>query len=274
MPYKGIDVSKWQENIDWLKVKESGINFALIRAAYGEYTDTKFKQHIAGAISSGIDVGVYVYSIAKTKEKAAAEAKHVLELIKPYKITMPIVFDIESEEANSLSNAERTNLCIAFCQKIEQAGYYAMIYANRNWLENKLNYEKIKCYDIWLAEWRKKALWKGKHGIWQYGTEKINGIGICDTNISYKNYPEIIKNANLNNLSKEQVHKKPNKIDNKIKIGQKIHYKGPVQYSSWGVGSKPIHVDGTYTIQKIIPNRKYGVLIDKIGWIAEKDIKQ
>ncbi len=361
---KGIDVSIWQPNINWVKVKNAGIKFAILRGAYGTYKDTKFDEHIKGAQSQGIDVGVYVYSIASTIAEAEKEAEFILDVIKPYRLTYPVIYDIEDEKQSKLSVKARTDLCISFCEKIENAGYYAMIYANKYWLETKLEYERLKVYDIWLAQWTDEPTWSGNYGIWQTGQQIIDGIGNCDTNISYKNYAEIIASAKLNNLAEnntpvvtppqkeETVNIPPNassglgsialktKVSIKsgsvwggltsargqaisispeyiydvvqigihhgvteallqpinswvavsslinrtstiskplpvkaLAVGSKVRYKGYVQYSSWGTGGKPIYVDGTFTVRQLIKGRAYGVLIDQLGWISEKDAK-
>lgn len=347
---KGIDVSIWQPNIDWVKVKNAGIKFAILRGAYGTSKDTKFDEHIKGAQSQGLDVGVYVYSIASTIAEAEKEATFILDVIKPYKITYPIMFDIEDDKQAVLDKKTRTDLCVAFCEKIENAGYYAMIYANKHWLETKLDYNTLKVYDIWLAQWADKPTWTGNYGIWQTGQEYVDGIGNCDVDIAYKDYAEIIKASKLNNLGDnntptvpggagsivvgskvsiglgavwggltsvrgQAIKISPNYIYDvtqlgvhkgvseallqpinswvavkslilrsggssssaqpvkSLTVGVKVRYKGNVQYSSWGTGGKPIYVDGTFTVRQIIKGRAYGVLIDQLGWIAEKDAK-
>ena len=268
MTFRGVDVSKWQPKIDWVKVKNSGISFAILRAAYGTSKDSKFTTHIKNALAQGINVGVYVYSLATTVTEAVEEADNVLKLVEPYKISYPIIIDMESEELSGLTNKQRTDIGIAFCERIENAGYYASIYANKYWLETKLDYERLKPYDVWLAQWSKEASWEGNYGIWQYGQADVDGIGNCDCNIAYRDYPGIITKAGLNKLGSN----KPNSPAPVLQIGSRVRYKGSVQYSSWGIG-KPIQVNGTFTVKRIIKNRKYGVQINKLGWIAEKDCK-
>lgn len=257
MTTKGIDVSKWQTKIDWAKVKASGIQFAIIRAGYMQKEDAKFKTHIAGALAQGINVGVYCYAKAKTPAEAVAEANHILTLIKPFKVTYPVFYDLEDAELLPLTNSQRTDIAIAFCEQIENAGYYAGIYANKNWLENLLEYNRLKPYDVWLAQWAKEPSWNGGYGVWQYGQAEVDGVGNCDCNLAYRDYPTIISEKGLNNCATKT-----------LAAGAKVRYKGKVQFSSWGIG-KPIQVNGTFTVRKIIKNRKYGVQIDKLGWVAE-----
>lgn len=201
--FKGIDISHWQPEIDWKKVQEFGVDFAIIRASNGLTKDRCFDDHMENAKAHGINTGAYCYARASTIEQAEAEAKFVLQLIRKHTLTYPVCYDMESTELMVLDKNLRTDIAIAFCDKIEKAGYYAMIYTNKDWLENRLDYSKLKRFDIWLAQWRSSPTWKGSFGIWQYGLAEIDGIGICDGNTSYRNYPEIIKRAGLNNPNKD-----------------------------------------------------------------------
>lgn len=259
MSFKGIDISKYQKNIDWKKVKASRVSFAIIRCSYSTHTDKLFKKHITNALKNSINVGVYCYSEAKNVEQAINEANHVLELIKPYELTYPVCYDMESDNLASLSNKERTDIAIAFAETIEKAGYYVCIYANKNWLCNMFDRQSIKAYDIWLAEWNDKPFYDGNFGIWQTGLGFVDGIGECDCDIAYKNYPEIIKALNIRN-----------NVNKQIKIGSKVKFKGYVHGSSFGLGNK-FYISGTFSVNNVIPNRKYGVLVNNLGWVAEKD---
>lgn len=199
MSKKGIDVSTWQKNIDWQAVKSSGIDFAMVRSGYGRggknQIDDKFKDNIIGAQKAGLDVGVYHYSYAKSVNDAIVEAEFCLSIINGYKLTYPVAFDIEDNSMKNLSKRELTDICKAFCNKIEQEGYYASIYANVDWLNNYLySDELLNRYDLWLAQWDTQI--PGFDcGIWQYSSNgSVNGInGRVDLNIAYKDYPSIIK---------------------------------------------------------------------------------
>ena len=259
MSFKGIDISKYQTDIDWKKVKANGVKFAIIRCSYSIYTDKLFKKHITEAIKNSIDVGVYCYCKALNAKQAISEANHVLELIRPYNITYPVCYDMESDSLASLTNKERTDIAIAFAETIEQAGYYVSIYTSKNWLCNMFDMQSLSRYDIWLAEWKDKPTYKGNFGMWQKGLETVNGIGKCDCDIAFKNYPEIIRSLNIrNNTNKE------------IKIGSKVKYKGYVHGSSFGLGNK-FYVNGIFSVNNVIHNRKYGILINNLGWVAEKN---
>lgn len=209
---KGIDVSKWQGDIDWQKVKAAGIEFAILRASYGDGTsrfknngrDEKFDRNYQEAKKVGIPIGVYHYCYAKNMNEMKKEAEFFLSIINGKQFEYPIILDLEDNNQQSINKSDLTDMAIAFLEILEKNGYYAMLYANKYWLENKLDYERLKKFDIWLAQWAAKPTWKGSFGIWQYTSDgNVNGItGRVDMNYSYKNYPTIIKNAGLNGFKK------------------------------------------------------------------------
>lgn len=211
MNIKGIDVSKYQGNINWQSVKGAGIKFAMIRAGYvtngNMVVDEKFHSNMEGALTSGVDVGVYLYSYATNVDQAKLEAKLLLAEIDKYKgkITYPISFDIEDEKwQGGLSNRVRTDMAKAFCNAIENAGYYTSIYANLNWVQNRLIWDELKQYDLWLAQWTQTPTDQYDYGMWQYTSSgSVAGInGRVDMNEAYKDYPNIIKSNGLNGFGK------------------------------------------------------------------------
>ena len=217
MEFKGIDVSKWNGNINWSKVKNAGINFAMIREGFGvkspNQIDKKFKENILEAKNSEVYVGIYHYSYACSAKEATDEAHFCLENIQDLQLEYPIVIDIEDKNQLKLTTRERTDIVKAFCEEIEKAGYYAMFYCNLNWLNNYLYKDELtQKYDLWLAQWNIGSP-SNECGIWQYSsTGNIDGInGYVDLNISYKNYPEIIKNKGLNLYEKNNINKTSNK---------------------------------------------------------------
>jgi GH25 family lysozyme M1 (1,4-beta-N-acetylmuramidase) len=195
----GVDVSKYQEEIDWEEVKESGIEFAIIRLGFRGYgesgklvEDEYFKSNIEGALDAGLEVGVYFFSQAISKEEALEEAEFVLGKIKDYEITCPVVFDteeIKNDEArtDNLTNEEFTSNCIAFCDIIEEAGYKPMIYANMKWMAYTLELEKLTKYEKWYADYEAFPQNPYEISMWQYTeTGSVAGIeGNVDLNISY-----------------------------------------------------------------------------------------
>lgn len=202
--FKGIDVSVHQGDIDWEKVKKSGIDFAMLRTGYGIYSETQidknFHRNIKGAQANGISVGVYHYSYANSVSQAREEAKFCLDIIKNYSLEYPVCYDIEDKSIIKYNRQTKTDMCISFCDTIEQAGYYAMIYCNLDWLRNHLSQEQLlQKYDLWLAQWGAENP-SIPCGIWQTSDSgRIDGIkGNVDTDISFKDYKSIITNAKLN----------------------------------------------------------------------------
>ncbi len=206
MATKGIDVSKWQGNIDWQKVKKSGVDFAILRVGYtgaksGEPTlDSKFKRNFEQCAKRGINVGAYYYSLATTTKEAQAEAQFVIKQLKGKKLQYPVYIDTEDTRQVKLSRGALTKVVKAFCDTIEKAGFYVGIYANKSWFGEQLNDRKLKAYDKWVAQYNEKCEYKGGYGVWQYTDKgKVNGIvGNVDLNECYKNYPAIMKKAKLN----------------------------------------------------------------------------
>lgn len=200
---KGIDVSVWQGVIDWKKVKESGVKFAIIRSSVGDRVDTMFDYNITEASKAGINVGVYHYCYAMTTEEAREEARHFIETIKPYEINYPVMFDFEDNTQIKLGKEKLTEIAEVFLSELKNAGYYPMIYSYKNWLENLLDMDKLSEYEVAVAEWNVPlTTYGGTYGIWQYSCKgKISGIeGDVDLDICYKDYAKIIQEGGYNNL--------------------------------------------------------------------------
>lgn len=192
---KGIDVSVYQGDINWKKVKADGIDFAFVRVGYRGYgsegtlrTDARYESNIKGALDAGIQVGVYFFSQAITKAEAREEANYILQRISKYNISLPVVIDYEYASNSQgltgrlynarLSVSDATDICRAFCAAVEAAGYEGMVYANKSMLQNNLNASKIaKDYKIWLANYTNKTNYAGEYDFWQCSsTERVDGI--------------------------------------------------------------------------------------------------
>ncbi len=193
----GIDVSKWNREIDWDKVKAAGVDFVIIRAGYrGSSTgslvvDPYFEANIKGASMAGVKVGVYFFTQAVNEVEAVEEASMVLELTQDYSLDYPIFIDTEGAggngRADNLTVEERTLVCDAFCRTVENAGGESGVYASRNWYYNRVEVSRLERYYIWLAEYRSAPLYDGYYHMWQYTSKgSIEGIeGNVDMNISY-----------------------------------------------------------------------------------------
>ncbi len=197
----GIDVSKFQGKIDWDKVKAAGVEFAIIRVGFRGYNegtlelDPYFEDNIKGAIESGIHVGVYFFSQAITVEEAKEEAEFVLEKLKGYNITYPVIFDTEHvitypARANQITRQLRTDIAKTFCEEIKANGYKPMIYANTKWMVMGIDLEQLSEYDLWFAYYGDKLSFPYQFEMLQYSdTGKIDGIDhAVDLNISFKDY--------------------------------------------------------------------------------------
>lgn len=194
----GIDVSKWQGDIDWDKVKNDGVEFAIVRAGYrGSSTgslveDPCFRTNMKGACAAGVEVGVYFFTQAINEVEAVEEASAVLDMVAEYQLDFPIFIDTEGAggkgRADGLDAETRTLVCEAFCRTIKNAGYEAGVYASRNWYNNNLKTQRLEDYYIWLAEYRSAPLYQGYYRMWQYTSKgKVDGIkGNVDLNIAYE----------------------------------------------------------------------------------------
>ena len=200
---KGIDVSTYQNKIDWEKVAADGVKFAIIRLGYRGYssgklvTDDRFEENIKGAIKAGVNVGVYFVTQAVSVEEAEAEAAYVLEAIAPYKISFPVVLDIEdaassSARTNLLTASERTDYTIAFCEEVKKKGYTPMLYCNIRWFMEKLELSRLTEYDKWFAQYFNRPFFPYEFQIWQYTNKgRVNGIeGDVDLNLCFSGYAQ------------------------------------------------------------------------------------
>ena len=199
----GIDVSTYQGKVDWLRVKQAGIQFAMLRVVSGKMNnmipDGQFYNNIRGAKLNGIKVGVYRYGYATTVEEARQEANKVIQTIKAsgYKLDCPVAYDLEGIEQGALSKSELTAIINEFKKVIESNGYQFMIYANLYWLQSKIEMHKFSQDDVWIARYRDNTpnLGHGYNGpgnvtMWQYTSEgNVPGIsGAVDMNKGYYVY--------------------------------------------------------------------------------------
>ena len=204
----GADFSKHQGTIDWASVKQSGVEFVILRAAVRGYgssgnlmTDSQIAANIEGALSQNIDVGIYVFSQAVTTEEAVEEAERALDIIKGYDIKLPVYFDSEysgapnrTGRADGLTKAERTSLAIAFCETVRNAGYKPGVYASKSFFYNNLGYAAFQSrgYEIWLAHHISSVTdFKYPYNKWQNTSKgSIGGVQseYADLDIAYYDY--------------------------------------------------------------------------------------
>jgi GH25 family lysozyme M1 (1,4-beta-N-acetylmuramidase) len=219
-----IDVSEWQGDIDYDKL-HGAVDGIIIRAGYGKgKKDKKFERNAQMCNLYGIPCGAYWFSYAKSVDDAKLEAAYLLDAVKPYKMELPLAFDFEYD---SVTNAEKSgvtvdkrlvsNMVRAFCDAIEAAGYWAINYANPDFLNRYLDPMIPERYGLWLASWPKMVdVTKPprKCAIWQWGGSCVPGIsGNVDTNESYTDFVRVIRENGLNNLNYTQSKPKDEKAD-------------------------------------------------------------
>ncbi len=203
----GVDISYHQDNIDWEILKESNVEFVMLRCGYRGYSegglveDEKFREYATACNELGIPLGVYFFTQAINEAEARREADFVIDLIEDYDISYPIAFDTEMvDDPNARTNVAqideelRSNICIAFCEKIKEAGYYPMIYASENWIRRELNYEMLSDYDFWAPQYLDENDFLYDFTIWQY-TDKgyVPGIDTeVDIDISMVDYSKFV----------------------------------------------------------------------------------
>ena len=204
---EGVDVSSFSGDIDWAKVKESGIDFAMIRIGgrgYGEegglYSDDKAAQNLQGARDAGIKVGAYFYSQATTNAEAEEEADYAKEILGDIKLEYPLAFDWEivrgdNARTEGVTSTQATECAVAFCEKVKSYGYIPMVYSPSREFYFKYDLSRLKDYELWLVQYAEKPDFYYQFSMWQY-TESghVDGIdGNVDLNISFKNTADYAK---------------------------------------------------------------------------------
>ena len=207
---KGIDVSIHNGSIDWQKVKNAGIQFAILRAGYGRemsQKDVRFEENYRNAKAAGIPVGAYWYSYAMTPEEAELEADVFLSVIEGKQFEMPVYFDLEEKKQFDLGKEKVSAIMRAFLEKIEKAGYFTGLYGSASSLTTRTADDIKSRYTIWLAHWTDQTNYSGNYGIWQYSDKgSVSGInGNVDLDTAYIDFPTIIKGKGLNGFDNEQI---------------------------------------------------------------------
>ncbi len=223
--YNVVDVSEfqaWHTPINWASLKKDGITGAIIRVGYRGYgstgkivKDQYFDQNISGALNAGIQVGVYFYTQAVSPAEARAEANFVAENIKKYDITLPVFFDIEHVDydtgrldAANLSKSAQTDLCTAFCDRIQSENYCAGVYASKYYFYDELNYKTLESkYEIWLAHYTTSTDYNGDFDVWQYSSSgQLNGIyDYVDLNLLFGTSPSKVSSVTAKQIGSSTI---------------------------------------------------------------------
>ena len=196
---KGIDVSGAQGSINWNKVKNDGVKFAILKLGNiydtdANYKDSKFDTNYKNAKAQGIKVGAYIYNYCNTVENLKKGLNWAFEKLADKELDLPLYLDMEDKTIAVETVDSLTEQCNEFAKLVKQAGYKAGVYANLNWLKNELNPDKFdKDISVWVAQYYSKCEYTGKYDIWQYTSSgKVSGIsGNCDMNYLYNE--DIIK---------------------------------------------------------------------------------
>lgn len=185
---RGIDVSRWQGEINWSQVAADDVSFVMLGTRSKGAVDPYFHRNIQQASAAGVKVGVYIYSLATTVEMAEAEADFVLDLIHDYPVSYPVAFDMEDSTQGNLSKEELAAIANAFCKKISDSGYYPIVYANENWLKNKLDMSLMD-YPVWVARYSARPSYQNPV-MWQAtSTGSVKGInGNVDIDFQFKDF--------------------------------------------------------------------------------------
>lgn len=244
---KGIDVSKYQGNINWKKVAGDGIQFAFCRATYGRIIDPYFYQNVQGASKNGIAVGAYHFPTFKSTASAKKEASYFVSVLSKAKgsLNLPVVLDLEL--TYGMNRAKLTAAALAFMETVEDAGYTVILYSNENFLNDKINLSSFKGYDLWVANTINAV--KLDHVIWQHSHKgKVSGIsGSVDLNISHVSVSQLKSKAKNGSGS----------VSSASSSGSSASSSGGTTAVSIGTGAIPTGTAGT-TTSASVKNTKSG----------------
>ena len=265
----GIDVSQYQGIIDWETVKRY-VDFVIIRAGYGQdipgQDDTLFKRNADECTRLGIPFGVYLYSYAQNETEALSEARHVMRLIKDYKMEYPIYLDLEDARVGRLPNAQIERNARVFADELQRNNYLPGFYANYFWWRTKLTGPLFSRYTRWVARYADEL---GEDAslfdMWQYSDKGfVGGIeGPVDMNYAFRDFPSEIKAAGLNNFN--TVTPQP------YSVGDRISFDRVYISSESTTPLIPYSNEGTIT--RIVEGARNPYLIgDGLGWINESNI--
>ena len=230
---KGLDISSYQKGINFNSIKSSSVDFLILRAGFTGWgtgvnynKDSCFEDFYKQAKQHNIPVGAYWYSCANNYEKGVAEARFMYEnCLKGKQFEFPIYIDVEEDRHQKVGKTYVTSAIKGFCETLEKLGYYVGIYANLNYFNNYINTPALYMYDKWFAYWKKNDLNKpsfpyGDYGLWQYSSiGNVAGFRV-DINISYIDYPTIIKKKGLNGYSSQSEKKSNEEIANEVIAGE------------------------------------------------------
>lgn len=263
---RGVDVSRWQGEINWRKAAADDVSFAMlgVRSLKAEdKVDPYFHQNMKNALAAGIKVGAYIYSIAKTPQEAVDEANFVINQIKEYPVSFPVAIDMESSDQAALSKSELAAIANAFCRRMEEVGYYPVVYANDTWLNEELDMTQIK-YPVWAARYYARPTFLN-HFMWQAtSTGSVQGInGKVDINFLFKDLSGVVPANVWRNIDGKSYYYQNyvKQVNNWIWDGKGWYYMG----SDGDVSRGWIKLSGVYYYLDEVSGKM------QIGWHKEND---
>lgn len=219
---KGIDISSYQGDIDFQKVKNAGRSYVIIKAGQGLRQMATFRQkYLPAVLAAGLDWGAYWWSDAASLSEAKQEAAAFLQALDGLKPSFPVYMDQEYDSPcgkwGAAKNKQlRTDMVKAFLDTLQDAGYYAALYSSTDWLQNWVFDDQLALYDKWVAQYASKCTYNGNYGMWQHHGDFPGFTGHCDgistpvdLNDCYRDYPSIIKDNLLNGWSRADLQNVP-----------------------------------------------------------------
>lgn len=220
-PAKGVDLSSWQKEVNFSKLKEQGIDFVILRAGTSKGKDSNFEKFYREAKSAGLDIGCYFYTYALDNASAEEDAQMLLKWLKKKKLQLPVYYDVEDDSILSVSVSERTGICERFRKTMEEENYLVGLYANENWLTHHLDMSTLDGkYELWMAKWTNSGKDDADMSkfcrVWQYtDSGLLDGVsGGVDLDVCYFDYPSYIKSKGLNNYPETDA------VTEALKIGE------------------------------------------------------
>ncbi len=191
---KGVDISEMNGSVDFVALKNAGVEFVIIRCGFGsDYTnqaDKRFEENVNKAQAANMPWGVYLYSYATNTSMAKSEAQHTLRLLNGRKPLYGVWYDVED---SSQAGSDLVSICQAYCGALEATGLYCGIYSMLSWLNGKLNSAQLDKYDKWVAQWSDSCDYRKNYGIWQYTDRLVIAGKTFDGNWAYKDYPAMVQ---------------------------------------------------------------------------------
>ncbi len=201
---EGIDVSRYQGDVDWAAVRRAGKQFALVRLGSsnrsGPYVDPRFAQNVKGAQAAGLQVGAYYYTYAQNKEKARRETEIFLKALEGCRLEYPVYLDVEDDTLAALGRQRLTELVLFSLQALDKAGWLPGCYSYSGFLRRYLDLEQLADVPLWVADYRGSVAYPSQYGIWQYSSVgRVDGVsGSVDLNYSFQDYLPRIRREGRN----------------------------------------------------------------------------